>query len=107
MILSTLCYLIKNDSYLMLHRVKKQVDVNSGKWIGVGGKFKPGESPEECVTREVYEETGFTLEKYSLRGGSSPFRQKAGKMRSYFCIRQMILVAHFGSVMRENLNGSP
>ena len=68
MILSTLCYLIENDSYPMLHRVKKEVDVNSGKWIGVGGKFKVGESPEECVVREVFEETGFTMEKYRLRG---------------------------------------
>ena len=68
MIFSTLCYLIKDDSYLMMHRVKKQDDVNSGKWIGVGGKFKLGESPEECVIREVFEETGFTMEKYRLRG---------------------------------------
>ena len=68
MILSTLCYLIKSDSYLMMHRIKKQDDVNSGKWIGVGGKLKPGESPEECVIREVLEETGFTMGKYRLRG---------------------------------------
>lgn len=52
----------------MLHRVKKQVDVNRDKWIGVGGKFEYGESPEQCVTREVLEETGLTLTKYRYRG---------------------------------------
>ena len=65
----TLCY-IENDrgEYLMLHRVKKKNDVNQDKWIGVGGKFEPGESPEECLLREVREETGFCLERFRLRG---------------------------------------
>ena len=52
----------------MLHRTKKEHDVNEGKWIGVGGKFNSGESPEECVKREVLEETGLTLNDQSLRG---------------------------------------
>ena len=58
----TLCY-IENPQgeYLMLHRVKKKNDVNHDKWIGVGGKFEEGESPEECLLREVREETGLTL----------------------------------------------
>lgn len=68
MINTTLCYIEKDDSYLMLHRVKKVNDMNHDKWIGVGGKFELGESPEECLLREVKEETGLTLTKYSLRG---------------------------------------
>lgn len=68
MILTTLCYLEKDDSYLMLHRVKKKKDVNKDKWIGVGGKFEAGESPEECMLREVKEETGLTVTSWRLRG---------------------------------------
>ena len=60
-VLTTLCYIEKDGSYLMLHRVKKQVDVNKDKWIGIGGHFEEGESPEECLLREVKEETGLTL----------------------------------------------
>lgn len=66
--LSTLCYLEKDGQYLMLHRVKKKNDMNEGKWIGVGGHFEDGESPEECVLREVKEETGYTLTSYQYRG---------------------------------------
>lgn len=66
--LSTLCYLEKEGKYLMLHRVSKKNDVNKEKWIGVGGKFEAGEAPEECLIREVYEETGFTLTDYKFRG---------------------------------------
>ena len=68
MILTTLCYIEKDDSYLMLHRVKKDVDVNKGKWIGVGGKFEKDESPDECLVREVREETGLELLSYQMRG---------------------------------------
>ena len=65
----TLCYL-ENDrgEYLMLHRVKKKHDVNQDKWIGVGGKFEENESPDECLIREVREETGLTLTDYRLPG---------------------------------------
>ncbi len=58
---TTLCYLEQNGCYLMLHRVKKQADVNRDKWIGVGGHFEEGESPYDCVIREVFEETGLAL----------------------------------------------
>ncbi len=66
--LTTLCYLEKDDSYLMMHRVRKKQDVNAGKWIGVGGHFELGESPEDCLLREVKEETGLTLTSYRFRG---------------------------------------
>lgn len=58
---TTLCYIQKDSSYLMLHRVKKEKDYNKNKWIGIGGKFENTESPEDCVKREVLEETGLTL----------------------------------------------
>ena len=65
---STLCYLENSrGEYLMLHRVKKKNDVNQDKWIGVGGKFEADESPEECLLREVREETGLTLTDYRFR----------------------------------------
>lgn len=66
--MSTLCYIEKEHQYLMLHRVVKKNDVNKDKWIGVGGHFEDGESPEECVLREVKEETGYTLTSYRYRG---------------------------------------
>lgn len=65
--LSTLCYIKRDDSILMLHRVKKKNDINKGKWIGVGGHFEHGESPEECLIREVLEETGLELASYKFR----------------------------------------
>jgi len=68
MIPTTLCYMEKEDCYLMLHRIKKKKDVNQDKWIGVGGKFEKDESPEECLLREVKEETGVTLTSWKLRG---------------------------------------
>ncbi len=66
--LSTLCYIEKENQYLMLHRDKKEKDVNKDKWIGVGGHFEAGESPEECLLREVKEETGYELTSYCYRG---------------------------------------
>ena len=66
--LTTLCYIEKDDEYLMIHRIKKKHDVNKDKWIGIGGKFERGESPEDCILRETKEETGLTLTSYRLRG---------------------------------------
>ncbi len=66
--LTTLCYIENEDSYLMLHRVKKEKDVNKDKWVGVGGHFEENESPEECLRREVYEETGLKLLSWKFRG---------------------------------------
>ena len=67
-ILSTLCYLERGAEYLMLHRVKKRNDLNHDKWIGIGGKFEEGESPENCLLRECREETGLTLTDWRCRG---------------------------------------
>lgn len=64
----TLCYIERDGKYLMLHRVKKQNDINHDKWIGVGGKFEEKESPEDCMLREAREETGLTLTEYRYRG---------------------------------------
>ena len=66
--LTTLCYIEKDDKYLMLHRTKKENDINKDKWIGIGGHFAENESPEECLLREVREETGLTLTKFRFRG---------------------------------------
>lgn len=66
--LTTLCYLLNGNSFLMLHRTKKANDPNHAKWIGVGGKLEAGESPEDCLYREVEEETGLTLSSARLRG---------------------------------------
>lgn len=66
--LTTLCYIECQDKYLMLHRTTKANDENHNKWIGVGGHFENSESPEECLLREVKEETGLTLTSYKFRG---------------------------------------
>ena len=65
---TTLCYLERGDEYLMLHRTKKKNDENHDKWIGVGGKFEANESPEDCMRREILEETGLTVTRYRYRG---------------------------------------
>ena len=66
--MTTLGYIETRESYLMLHRVKKEQDVNEGKWIGIGGKFEYGESPEECMIREAKEETGLAVTSMKFRG---------------------------------------
>ncbi len=67
-ILTTLCYIEQDEKYLMMHRVSKKQDPSAGKWIGVGGHFREAESPDECLLREVKEETGLELTSYRLRG---------------------------------------
>ena len=66
--ITTLCYIENNDCYLMLHRTKKKKDVNKDKWIGVGGHAEGNETPQECLIREVKEETGLLLTSYKFRG---------------------------------------
>ena len=65
---TTLCYITRGDQVLMLHRVKKQNDINKDKWIGIGGKFEGQESPDECLLREAWEETGLRLTSWRCRG---------------------------------------
>ncbi|MBE6927291.1 MAG: 8-oxo-dGTP diphosphatase [Ruminococcaceae bacterium] len=65
---TTLCYIEKDDCYLLLHRIKKENDLNKDKWIGIGGKFEEDESPEECLLREAKEETGLTLKSFRYCG---------------------------------------
>lgn len=68
MLNTTLCYITRGDDVLMLHRVKKEKDLNKDKWIGIGGKFEEGESPDECLLREAMEETGLRLTSWRCRG---------------------------------------
>lgn len=68
MLNTSLCYIERGGAYLMLHRVKKKNDVNHDKWIGLGGKFEKDESPDECMLREVYEESGLRLTSWRMRG---------------------------------------
>ncbi len=65
--LTTLCYIERDDEYLMMHRISKKNDINKDKWIGVGGHFEDQESPEDCVKREILEETGFDIAQEDIR----------------------------------------
>ena len=65
---TTLCYITRGNEVLMLHRVKKEKDINKDKWIGIGGHFEENEAPEECLLREAREETGLTLTRWQCRG---------------------------------------
>lgn len=66
--LATLCYLRQNGKTLMVHRIKKPNDIHEGKWNGLGGKFEPGETPEECARREIFEESGLRVKELVLKG---------------------------------------
>jgi 8-oxo-dGTP diphosphatase len=66
--LGTLCYIEQNNQVLMLHRIKRENDMHRGLWVGLGGKMEPGESPEECVVREVREESGLSIHRPRMRG---------------------------------------
>lgn len=76
--LTTLCYIEQDGKYLMLLRNRKKKDINKGKWIGVGGRFQEGETPEDCLLREVREETGLRLLSWQFRGIIT-FRQDEGE----------------------------
>ena len=80
---TTLCYIENDDSYLMMHRVKKENDINKDKWIGVGGHFEKDETPQECLLREVYEETGLKIspDEFSLIGISDTGKERNVTLR--------------------------
>jgi len=78
MINTTLCYVTQGDKVLMLHRVKKENDLNKDKWIGIGGKFEGSETPDECLLREAREETGLTLTSWRCRGVVTFLSQRWG-----------------------------
>jgi len=83
---TTLCYLTRDDQYLMLHRTVKKNDVNHDKWIGVGGHFEGDESPEECLLREVKEETGCTLTSWNFRGLVTFVVRGDAALTEYMCL---------------------
>ena len=76
--ITTLCYIRRDNQYLMLLRNKKENDENEGKWIGIGGKLEKGETPDECVRREAFEETGLRLTQYSFKGVISFINERWG-----------------------------
>ena len=104
MITTTLCYIEKDGKYLMLHRVKKHNDINEGKWIGVGGHAENQETPEECLVREVKEETGLTLTSYRFRGLVT-FISNECEPELMCVLRQMALQVSLLNVMKENWLG--
>lgn len=84
---TTLCYIEDESRYLMLHRTVKEQDVNKDKWIGVGGHFEPNESPEDCLLREVKEETGLTLISWKFRGiVTFTLKKNGSEMTEYMCL---------------------
>ena len=101
---TTLCYIEKENQYLMLHRVSKKKDGNKDKWIGVGGHFEEGESPEDCLLREVREETGLELVNYQFRGIVT-FISDNGKMNTCVSTLQINISEKSEYAMRENLSG--
>ena len=96
---TTLGYIEKDGKYLMLHRIKKINDMNHDKWIGIGGKVEPGESPHECMVREAYEETGLTLNNPRYRGLitfiSNEYEQE---------IMHLYTATDFSGTLNENCN---
>ena len=76
---TTLCYITRGNDVLMLHRVKKQNDINKDKWIGIGGKFEADETPDECLLREAREETGLELTSWRCRGVVTFLTEVAGQ----------------------------
>ena len=102
--LTTLCYIENDDAYLMMHRDKKEVDINKDKWIGVGGHFEKNESPEECLRREVMEETSLKLTSWKLRGVIT-FITDDSFVEYMFLYTAEAMKVKSVSVMRELLNG--
>ncbi len=94
---TTLCYLERGDCYLMLHRVKKEKDVNRDKWIGIGGKFEPGEDARACVVREAREEIGLELPPEAVLGRLDDYPTRSG-----YLITPIVAWAPEDAQMRAN-----
>ena len=90
---TTLCYITRGNEVLMLHRVKKENDLNKDKWIGIGGKFEGDETPDECLLREAKEETGLTLTNWRCRGVSPSSPPANGRENICICSPLMGLKA--------------
>lgn len=103
MLNTSLCYIDNGTQYLMLHRVKKDHDVNHGKWIGIGGKMKE-ESPEECMIREVREESGLEVVSWQYRGVLT-FLAPPGTVKSFICLPPRKPSAFFASAVRATCSG--
>ncbi len=101
---TTLCYLERDGCYLMLHRTKKEQDENAGKWVGVGGKFEPGESPDACLVREVREETGLALQSWHFHGVVS-FLSMFMRRNRCFCLQAKIFPARCTNATRASWPG--
>ena len=101
---TSLCYIEQDDKYFLLHRTKKEKDINKGKWIGFGGKFLENESPEECVRREVQEETGLILDTLFYRGIVTFVM--AERENICICSPPMPFMAHRSPAMRVKQRGS-
>lgn len=100
--LATLCYLRHNNQTLMMHRVKKKNDIHQDKWNGLGGKFNPGESPEECVIREIEEESGFYIKNPELKGILTFPEFSSGEDWYVF----VFVVTEFGGKMIDSTEGN-
>ena len=98
--ITTLCYIEHDGQYLMLHRIKKENDINEGKWIGVGGHAENGESPEECLLREVKEETGLTIQSPQLCGVKQ-FQDKQGARY----VVMLYKTNHFSGTLQSSAEG--
>ena len=103
---STLCYIRRDGEWLMLHRVKREQDENAGKWIGVGGHVEEGETPEECLLREVNEETGLTLTSWKS-AGRSIFCRTNSIPSGCTCTRRTNFPARFARAMKAIWRGFP
>ena len=101
---TSLCHIEKDGKYLMLHRVKKENDLNRDKWVGIGGKFEDGESPEECNAREVLEETGLTLLNAHYRGIVTFVSDKWETEYMHYSIPTLLRVK-LRNVTKERWNG--
>ena len=102
--LTTLCYIENNGRCLMMHRNKKSGDENADKWIGVGGHMEENESSDECIRREIEEETGLEIYNLRLQGIITFILPEWGNELTFFILRKRKKVLYKGA-QKANLNG--